>query len=287
MSGADYNGAFIAALRTALGSSAADYPLKSRVEELTRNNDVETLFPGRDKLWLQKELSKWRGKLGGGDARFCGTLQSLQLYCTLTGQLPNDVLLGAEKYAGPARVEFLRFETIRELADELRRSGAAPQHGCALPVLYAPEQMTAVFLFIYTQKKAGESSVCMRFAISEPDGYVDTDGGDCLGGISTAADSSYYTADLSRPEGSERLREAYVKIRGEFEAVCGAAESQLSDAVNEFYDLMGQWARREREDLLFSWFPPRSGPAAETNEPKKLSLVLDGMGLRTGAREDR
>lgn len=287
MSAPDYNGAFTAALRAALGSSAANYPLKTKVDELTKNNEVEKLFPGRDKLWLQKELSKWRGKLGGEDARFSGTLQSLQLYCTLTGQLPNDVLLDARRYTGPARVEFLRFETILELAGEIRRSDALPRHGCTIPVLYAPEQMTAVFLFIYTQKKAGESAVCMRFGISEPDGYVDTDGGDCIGGISTATDSSYYIADLSRPEGMTRLREAYEKIRGEFEAVCGAAVSQLGDAVNEFYDFMGQWAREEREDLLFSWYPPQRKAAAGENVPDKLDHVLGGMRMTTGMQENR
>ena len=64
MSAPDYNAAFAAALRSSLGTSAADYPLKIRIEELTKNNEVERLFPGHGKLWLQKELSKWRSKLG-------------------------------------------------------------------------------------------------------------------------------------------------------------------------------------------------------------------------------
>lgn len=274
MNAQDYNEAFAASLRASLGNSASDYPLKSRVEELTKNNEVERLFPGRDKLWLQKELSKWRSKLSGEDTRFFGTLQSLQLYCTLTGQLPNDVLLSTRRYTGPARVEFLRRETILELAEELQRGGTIPKHSCALPVLYAPAQMTAVFLFIYSQKKAGVDSVCLRFGISEPDGYVSTEGGDCLGGISTAADSIYYIADLSRPEGTTRLQEAYDKIRGEFEAVCGATETPLNDTVNEFYDLMGPWVCCDRDDLLFSWYPPRKRMLDHQRTVNSLNDVL-------------
>lgn len=268
MSAADYNGVFSATLRGALGHSAADYPLKRRVEELAKNHEVEKLFPGHSKLWLQKELSKWRAKLDREDARFCATLQSLQIYCTLTGQLPNDVLLPARSYAGPARVEFLSLATILEIAQELRRADTALAHGCALPVLYAPERMTAVFLFLYPQKRAGQDTVCMRFGISEPDSYVDMDGS---GGISTAPDSSYYIADLSRPEGMERLQEAYGKILGEFEAVCAASESQLGEAVRDFYALMGEWAQEKREDLLFSWFPPAREAAAEKRSLDSLS----------------
>lgn len=285
MSTAGYNEVFAASLRAALGHSPQDYPLKAAVEELTKNNEVARLFPGHDKLWLQKELSKWRGKLASESFR--GTLQSLELYCTLTGQKPNDVLLGEKRYAGPARVEFLSFQTILDLAEEVRSRKILPPHGCVLPVLYAPERMTAVFLFLYTQKKSGESAVCMRFGISEPDGYVDTDGGDCLGGISTATDSSYYIADLSHPEGVNRLREAYEKIRREFDAVCGAAESPLSDAVDEFYTMMGSWARKEREDLLFSWYPPKKKAAAAGYVPDKLDHVLGGMRMMSGVRDNR
>ena len=278
MSAPDYNAAFAAALRSSLGTSAADYPLKIRIEELTKNNEVERLFPGHGKLWLQKELSKWRSKLGSKDGHFYGTLQSLQLYCTLTGQLPNDVLLNTKKYSGPARVEFLRRETIIELAEELQRGNAVPEQGCALPVLYAPAQMTAVFLFIYPQRKPGSNAVCLRFGLSEPDGYVSIEGNDCLGGISTATDSSYYTADLSRPEGMTRLREAYDKIRGEFEAVCSAIETPLSEAVNDFYALMGPWTQRKREDLLFTWYPPDRSLHDRRRSSSSLNDVLSRFG---------
>ncbi|MBR3704734.1 MAG: hypothetical protein IKM11_04550 [Oscillospiraceae bacterium] len=274
MSAGDYNEVFSAALRSALGCSPSDYPLKNRVEELTKNNEVEQLFPGHGKLWLQKELSKWRGKLSADDQRFCATLQSLQIYCALTGQTPNDVLLPARRYNGPARVEFLRFETIMELARALARGDAALRHACALPVLYSPERMTAVFLFLYPMKRAGRDTVCMRFGISEPDGYVDADG---IGGISTAPDSSYYIADLSHPEGMERLREAYEKIRGEFEAVCASAESQLGESVRDFYAMMGDWTQEERSDQLFSWFPPSR---AETARRQSLDSLRGAEGFR-------
>lgn len=281
MSASAYNERFAAALYEALGESASDYPLKQRVEELVKNREVEQLFPGRDKLWLQKELSKWRGKLHSDGKRFCGTLQSLQLYCALTGMQPNDVLLPADGSVSPARIEFLREETIYELAEELAEGRKRMEHGCALPVLYAPREMTAVFLFIYPVRKAGEETVFMRFAISEPDGYVEFDGGDCIGGISTAADSRYYTADLSHSEGMQRLREAYSKIRGEFESVCGTRESPLQDAIHAFYDMMGSWARNEREDLLFTWYPPREESTRKEQQKSSLGDMLGSHGFTT------
>ena len=275
MSAGDYNGVFSVALRSALGNSGTDYPLKRRVEEITKNNEVEQLFPGRGKLWLQKELSKWRGKLMAEDPRFCATLQSLQIYCALTGQTPNDVLLPSRRYSGPAQVEFLRWETVVELAHALAQGAAAPRHACAVPVLYAPERMTAVFLFIYPMKRAGRDTVCMRFGISEPDAYVDAEG---IGGISTAHDSSYYIADLSHPEGMTRLREAYEKIRDEFEGICAATESQLGESVRDFYAMMGAWAQKEREDQLFAWFPPSR---RELVRRQSLDSLSGTVGLRS------
>ncbi len=276
---AAYNERFAAALTAALGEKSSDYPLKQRVEELIKNREVEQVFPGRDKLWLQKELSKWRGKLRADGKKFCGTLQSLQLYCDLTGLRPNEVLLPAESYVSPSKIEFLQEETIYELAENLAGGEQQMEQGCALPVLYAPGEMTAVFLFIYPVRNAGQQAVHMRFAISEPDGYVDFDGSECTGGISTAADSRYYTADLSHPEGIDRLREAYRKIRGEFESVCSTRESPLKDAIHSFYDLMGSWVRNEREDLLFSWYPPQEDTARQARGTESLGDVLSGYGF--------
>lgn len=280
MHGAEYNDRFAAVLHEALGQSAADYPLKRRVDELVRNREVEELFPGRGKLWLQKELSKWRSKLKDGEQNFCGTLQSLQLYCVLTGQQPNDVLLPAGQAVSPSRIEFLRSETIYEMAEEIVAGRMIPQQGCALPVLYAPGQMMTVFLFIYPVKKAGKESVCMRFAISEPDGYVDYDGADCIGGISTAADSLYYTADLYHPDGPSKLREAYEKIRAEFESMCGMQEGPLHEAIGEFYDMMGSWTAEKREDLLFAWFPPRKERSYQGRTAVSLGDVLGQHGFK-------
>lgn len=280
---AAYNERFAAALSNALGKTAADYPLKKRVDELVKNREVEQVFPGRDKLWLQKELSKWRGKLRSDGGKFCGTLQSLQLYCDLTGLMPNDVLLPAGTYVSPTQIEFLREETVYELAEQLAAGEHCVEQGCALPVLYAPGEMTAVFLFVYPVRSGGKQAVHMRFAISEPDGYVDFDGGECIGGISTAADSRYYTADLTHPEGLERLREAYRKIRGEFESVCSTRESPLKDAIHTFYDMMGSWARNAREDLLFAWYPPREETHQERSK-ERLGDVLSGHGF-TAERE--
>ena len=266
----DYNAAFSAALRRDLEGRAS--PFRSHVSELVKNREVEKLFPGRDGLWLQKELSKWRGKLG--DDRFNGTLRSLQLYCTLKGITPNDVLLGGDVYSGPARIEFLGEETIAALGREIRENTVALPHGVALPVLYAPERMTAVFLFLYPHRRGGMDTVSLRFGISEPEGYAEEDG---TGGIATALDSTLYAADLSRNDWEERLRAAYRKIRDEFNAVCDAVEGPMQDAVNDFYRCVPDWAERGagRGDLLFSWYPP---PKME----RKGKAGLDRIGLSTG-----
>ena len=167
----DYNTAFVGALRRAMDGGDRDALIRKRSSELVKNREVERLFPGRDALWLQKELSKWRGKLKGDS--FNGTLKSLELYCTLMGVTPNDVLLSRERYAGQARMEFLEQETIVDMGRTIREERICLPHGVALPVLYAPERMTAVFLFLLPQRRAGRDAVIMRFAVSEPDGYAE------------------------------------------------------------------------------------------------------------------
>ena len=258
----DFNAAFADALRRDMNVGA---PLRKTVSELVKNREVERLFPERDGLWLQKELSKWRGKLI--DDRFNGTLRSLQIYCTLRGVTPNDVLLPKGAYSGLSRIEFLGEETILSLAGTIREEGIVMPHGIALPVLFAPDRMTAVFLFLYPHRIARADTTFLRFGISEPDGFADEEDGS--GAVTTALDSSLYVTDLSRSDWEERLRRAYRKIRREFEGVCGAAESPLKDAVNEFYDRMGDWAVRQSkaENALFAWYPP-----ARKTEKRRAAL---------------
>ncbi len=271
-----YNAAFVTALRRDMDGSEA--LLNRRAAELVRNREVPLLFPEHDALWLQKELSKWRGRLS--NKSFNGTLQSLQLYCTLMGITPNDVLLPENAYRGPGQVEFLSMETILGIAKTIREQHITPRQGCALPVLYAPERMTAVFLFLYPLRRAGEDTVIGRFGLSEPDGYADADGSDCTGGIHTALDSSLYAADLSLDNWETRLRDAYTKIRSEFEAVCATADAPLEDAVNEFYAMMGSWTEHQRNstDLLFSWYPPRKRSHTLSGTLDSLSDTLERYG---------
>ena len=264
----DYSAAFADALRRDM--NGRESPFRRLVSELVKNHEVEQLFPGRDGLWLQKELSKWRGKLD--DDRFNGTLRSLQLYCTIKGITPNDVLLSDGAYSGPSRIEFLGEETILALARVIREKKAALSHGVSLPVLYAPERMTAVFLFLYPHRRAGVDTMTMRFGISEPEGYAEEDG---MGGIATALDSTLYTADLSRNDWEVRLLAAYRKIRGEFYAVCDGVESPLQDAVNDLYGSLPDWTECGAGDLLFAWFPP---PKKE----RRGKGDLGRLGLETG-----
>ncbi len=267
----DYNAAFADALRRDMDCGGESH-LRKRTSELVKNREVERLFPGRDALWLQKELSKWRGKLADGS--FNGTLRSLQVYCMLMGVTPNDVLLPGERYTGPGRVELLREETIVALAEKLRSERIVIPHGMALPILYAPERMTAVFLFLLPQRHSGEDTVTMRFAVSEPEGYAEMDGS---GGIATAMDSSLYMTDLSQDDWETRLRRAYKKIRGEFDVACSSMELPLQDVVHEFYDLAGDWA--EGGDLLFAWYPPKRQKRARKNPLDSLDKTLGDVEL--------
>jgi len=273
----DYNAAFADALRRDMYRREA--PFRRQVSELVKNHEVERLFPGRDGLWLQKELSKWRGKLE--DDRFNGTLRSLQLYCTIKGITPNDVLVSAGAYSGPSRIEFLGEESIIALAREIQENMTILDHGVALPVLYAPERMTAVFLFLYPHRRAGEDTVSLRFGISEPEGYAEEDG---MGGISTALDSTLYAADLSRNNWEERLCAAYRKICSEFNAVCDGVESPLQDALNDLYRSVPGWTEcgEGRRDLLFAWFPP---PKKERQMPHRLDQMSFGSSRFSFAAE--
>ena len=271
-----FNASFADALHRDMDGS--DAPLRKTVSELVKNREVERLFPERDGLWLQKELSKWRGKLS--DDRFNGTLRSLEIYCTLKGVTPNDVLLPKGTYSGLSRIEFLGGKTILSLAKTIRDEEIVIPHGLALSVLYAPDRMTAVFLFLYPRRSAGADTVFLRFGISEPEGFADEEDGS--GAITTALDSSLYVTDLSRSDWEDRLRRAYRKILGEFEGVCGAAESPLRDAVNEFYDRMGVWTTLQNpaEDALFAWYPP-------VKKPGKRPTALDELTRKPLSAEKR
>ena len=270
----DYNTAFVDALRLAMDGGSRDALMRKRSAELVKNREVERLFPGRDALWLQKELSKWRGKIKGDT--FNGTLKSLELYCTLMGVTPNDVLLPRGEYTGQARMEFLGQETIVDMGRTIREESICLPHGIALPVLYAPERMTAIFLFLLPQRRAGRDTAIMRFAVSEPDGYAEEDG---AGGITTSLDSSLYMADLSMDDWESRLRSAYRKVFGEFEAAFGGVELPMEDVIHEFYDLMGDWSREGGEDLLFTRYPPRKKKIARRASLDFLSGEAGGIGI--------
>lgn len=273
----DYNAAFADALRHDMNGREA--PLRRLVSELVKNREVERLFPGHDGLWLQKELSKWRGKLE--DNRFNGTLRSLQLYCTIKGITPNDVLLSDGVYSGPSRIEFLSEETIMALAREIREEKIVLSHGTSLPVLYAPERMTAVFLFLYPHRRAGVDTVIIRFGISEPEGYAEEYG---MGGIATALDSTLYAADLSLNDWESRLSAAFRKIRSEFQAVCDGMESPLQDAMNDLYGFVPEWTEcgAGKGERLFDWFPP---PKKERQGKGHLDRLELGTGKFSFAAE--
>lgn len=273
----DYNAAFAAVLRRDMGGRES--PFRRQVSELIKNHEVEHLFPGRNALWLQKELSKWRGRLE--EERFNGTLRSLQLYCTIKGVTPNDVLLSDDSYSGPSRIEFLSEESIVTLAQEIREKNTVLPHGSALPVLYAPERMTAVFLFLHPHRRAGTDTVSLRFGISEPEGYAEEDG---MGGITTALDSTLYASDLSQSDWETRLRSAYRKIEGEFNAVCDGVESPMQEPLNELYHAVPEWAEHG-EDLLFTWFPVPKKKRSDKGSLDKLEL--DSRGFAFSAERER
>ena len=276
----DYNAAFAAALRHDM--DGRESPFRRQVSELSKNHEVERLFPGRNALWLQKELSKWRGKLE--EERFNGTLRSLQLYCTIKGVTPNDILLSADSYSGPSRIEFLGEESIVMLAQEICEKKVTLPHGIALPVLYAPERMTVVFLFLHPHRRAGMDTVSLRFGISEPDGYAEEDG---MGGITTALDSTLYASDLSQNDWETRLRAAYRKIEGEFNAVCDGVESPMQDSMNELYHSAPDWAEfgSANGERLFAWFP---APKKKRSGKGSLEqLGLDSRAFSFSAERER
>lgn len=268
----DYNAAFVTALqRDMCGRTDA---VRKRAAELVHSREVDRLFPEHDAIWLQKELSKWRKRLS--DESFNGTLQSLQLYCTLMGSNPNDVLLPQGVYSGPKRVELLSWDTILDLAETIRKNRVILRQGFALPILYSPGRMTAVFLFLHSQRRGGTDAVILRFGLSEPEGYADAEGNDYTGGIQTALDSGHYAVELTLEDWETRLHGAYGKIVSEFEAVCAATEGPLEDALNDFYGVMGEWTDRNCEcgELLFSWYPPDKRKHKPADLQTRLDIVL-------------
>lgn len=212
---------------------------------------LSQLFPGKDKLWLMKELSKWKNKVLSEKDNFNPTLQNLFIFCTLTGRTPNEVLLPNQIYNGPDRIEYLNYSALESLVAYLgTRKNFSGNY--IVPVLYSPEKMTASFLTIYSKKVQQKDAIYVQFLISS----VEQRGGvDSLGGITSVPSIGFNEYNVSIPEKNEySFHGAYKKMKEDFDY---ATEDLHSIITDEFYDEFGSWAKKLPIDKnsLLKYFP--------------------------------
>lgn len=128
--------------------------LKNRINDLD-DGDIESVFPQKNKLWLQKEVSKWKRRIH--DNAFHGTLQSLQILCEATKNTPNDVLLPNEKALySSSSIEILSIEDIKEIFLCIQNNTKGfikicKANGCfplQIPAFYSPQNFSITFLCI-------------------------------------------------------------------------------------------------------------------------------------------
>lgn len=205
--------------------------------------EITELFPSKDKLWLAKELSKWKSKILDNCTSFNPTLQNLFIFCSITGASPNDVLEPGKELVRSNRVHYLSYEAIVDLVRMLRDRGTL-NNNCTVPILHAPMKMTTAFLSIYKRCVNRSDDIYMSFLISYSQECTSSaNPSDSLGGLS----SDQVIFDKNRKKEIkitnnknvfDELECAYAKMKDDFDT----ALHDMSYIVDDFYEEVSEWA---------------------------------------------
>lgn len=250
----------------------AEFQLLKKVKDFS-STEVSQLFAQKDKLWLTKEISKWKKKVLGNEDTFNPTLQNLYIFCQLTNRTPNDVLLPDIPYNGPDQIDFLSEDALEGLVKLLQNKGRL-SGDYLVPVRYAPIKMAAVFLSIYSKKIQNQENIYIQFSLSYVEKRYDEDS---YGGFNTSSvDNRLLEYNVSVPEKNPySFKDYYTKMAEAFNSVTG----DLQDVVlDEFYKEFGLWASEllVENNSLCKYFPlPLIKPTV--NRKKTLDEMCTGQ----------
>lgn len=153
----EFNQTFIEYLKS------AEYIEKKRRFLAADDDDISTFFPEKDKLWLHKELSKWKRRVD--DNTFHGTLQSLKILCRIAGKTPNEILLSNDDVFLSKSINLLSKEDINLLCMKIKENpnefiNVCTKNGCLplqIPVFYSPKDFSITFFCIKYSKRNATS----------------------------------------------------------------------------------------------------------------------------------
>jgi len=175
-----YNENFNDVLRKAFNNEPGGLFLKTKLNHMTNDQAVH-LF-GADKRSLQRELNRWKIKLLSKKVGVAGTLKNLELFCSITGATPNDILLtscsaGLDRDINdePAYVDYLSLDSIKRIICYLREKKLKNAPEFILPIRYYPAECLCLFMGITQEETTsiGRRTI-VEFATNawEPKGHL-------------------------------------------------------------------------------------------------------------------
>lgn len=162
------------------------------------DEEFEQIFNGKNKLWLRKEMSRWRKNVHNEKTTMKGTLNNLEMLCFIANCEPNDILLdGVASKKITANTQYLSLNAINgickslvatyeELNEEVfgdddyfgvnSNQNKFLEKPLLLPIEFSPTSLRFLFLKIY---KDFDNDIKMVFVVNEynsfSEGFVPTE----------------------------------------------------------------------------------------------------------------
>lgn len=247
----DYGEIFRNILRSEFNDQQPPFDFLEKIKYLS-DEKLQSYFPGKSKLWLTKEISKWKGKILHENEKgtFNPTLNNLNLFCLLTGASPNDVLCNTNN---SDYIQFISYEALEQLSDYLRSQNDIPQ-SYTIPVLYAPEKMASILLTIYSNKVNNKTSIYLKASTVTLDGWFE-----CGQEI-----------NICEPHKNQySIKMLYEKMIHDFREAINDINTIIFE---EFYPNFNEWAIKldSKDNKLTAWFP-----VVKNSDIPKLKPSLD------------
>lgn len=181
------------------------------------DEEFEKIFNGKTKLWLRKEMLRWRDNTSKEHITMKGTLNNLELLCFITKCEPNDILLeGITSKNISANTQYLSLGSIKAICKSLVdtykdfNEDGFLNEPLLLPVEFSPTTLRFLFLKIYKDS----NEVKMKFIVNEfsafYEGIVPSNDNLVVYNVTSPKENKKLTLDLFYHEGMQLLSNEYV-----------------------------------------------------------------------------